>query len=87
MVADRFPNIKNWVLSPHAAERLIERKISIQELNLVLGEPDFVTNQGPKYIFSKLISSRSDNYIAAVVIEKKEDLWLVITVMVNFQKK
>lgn len=86
-MSDRIPNIKNWVLSPHAAERIIERKISIQELKLVLEHPDFVTHQGPKYIFSKSISNRSDNHIAAVVIEKKEDLWLVITVMVNFQKK
>ena len=86
-MSDRIPKIKNWVLSPHAAERIIERRISIQELKLVLAYPDFVAHQGPKFIFSKMIQNRSDNYIGAVVIEKKEDLWLVITVMVNFQKK
>lgn len=86
-MSDRIPNVKSWVLSPHAAERIIERRISIQQLKLVLEKPDLVTHQGPKYIFSKLVSNRSDNNIAAVIIEKKEDLWLVITVMVNFQKK
>ncbi|MBC7743230.1 MAG: DUF4258 domain-containing protein [Bdellovibrionaceae bacterium] len=86
-MSDRIPNIKKWVLSPHAAARIIERKISIDEMNLIFTEPDFVLHQGPKYIFSKSLMKRSDNYIAAVIIEKKEDLWLVITVMVNFQKK
>ncbi|MGZ3772580.1 MAG: DUF4258 domain-containing protein [Pseudobdellovibrionaceae bacterium] len=80
--------IKKWVLTPHAVERVLERKISMLELERLLTQPDEIIEQGPKFILSKKFSSRKDNNIAAVVIEKKgEDLWVVLTVMVNFQKR
>lgn len=80
--------IKKWVLTPHAVERVIARKISMEELKQLLLNPDEVIEQGPKFLFSKRFSSRKDNNIAAVIIKKQgEDLWVVITVMVNFQKK
>jgi hypothetical protein len=79
--------IKQWFLSPHAAERLQEREISIEELSLILSDPDQITEQGPKYIFSKNFEYRKDNMLAAVVLEKREGLWLVITIMINFAKK
>ena len=53
----------------------------------VLNSPDEVIKQGPKLIYVKMIKHRKDNLLAAVVLEKKEGLWLVITLMVNFQKK
>ena len=80
--------IKKWVLTPHAVERVLARKISMQELELLISSPDEVIPQGPKFLLVKKIPKRKDNNIAAVVIEKKgEDLWVVITVMVNFRKK
>ncbi len=79
--------IKKWFLSPHAAERMQERNISVAELEKVLTLPDEVIKQGPKWIYVKMIKHRKDNLLAAVVLEKKEGLWLVITLMVNFQKK
>lgn len=80
--------INKWVLTPHAVERVFDRKISMQELEQLLLNPDEIIEQGPKYLFVKKFQSRKDNNIAAVIIEKKgEDLWVVITVMVNFQRK
>lgn len=81
------PKISKWFLSPHAAQRMLERHISVEELGLILSDPDQITEQGPKYIFSKEFKSRKDNLLAAVVMEKKEGLWLVITIMINFEKK
>lgn len=80
--------IKKWVLTPHAAEKIIERGISVQELDAVVKNPDTIIDQGPKLILTKRFQSRKDNNVAAVLLEKKDkDLWVVITVMVNFQKK
>lgn len=85
-MSKKVPKIKKWFLSPHAAQRMIERDVTVEELELIFSEPDFVLDQGPKFIFSKHIISRKDNMLAAVILEKKEDLWLVITIMANFQK-
>ncbi|MGE0633157.1 MAG: DUF4258 domain-containing protein [Pseudobdellovibrionaceae bacterium] len=79
--------ISKWVLTPHAAERLAERKISIDELQRLLSSPDEVSPQGPKYLLIGHFPKRSDNKLAAVVLEKKGDLWLVITVLTNFVTK
>ena len=63
-------------------------KISVQELELLVLNPDETIAQGPKYLLVKRLTGRKDNSVAAVIIEKKEqDLWVIITVMVNFQKK
>lgn len=84
----RKPKIDKWVLTPHAAQRMIERKISVRELEEVFQAPDLIQNQGPKYILARSFTNRKDNLIAAVLIEKVEkNLWLVITVMVDFRKK
>ena len=81
-------SIKKWVLTPHAVERVVNRKISMAELELLILSPDEVIAQGPKYLLVKKLKGRKDNNVAAVIIEKKEqDLWVVITVMVNFQKR
>ena len=81
------PVIKNWVLTPHAVERIAERKVSIDEIQEVLDSPDLVKEQGEKFIFAKSLSGRSDNMIACVVLERSEnDLWIVITVMNNFKE-
>ena len=82
------PVIKNWVLSPHAVKRMEERKISLAELQTVLSQPDLIIPQGPKWIFAKRLLPRRDNLIAAVLLQKKEkDLWLVISVLIRFEKK
>lgn len=81
-------NIKKWVLTPHAVERIVDRKISMAELESLILSPDEVVAQGPKFLLIKKFKGRKDNNVAAVILEKKEqDLWVVITVMVNFQKK
>jgi hypothetical protein len=73
------PEIKNWVLTPHAAQRISERSISINEVQEVLRNPDMVKEQGAKLILAKKLINRFDNMIACVVLEQKEnDLWIVI---------
>jgi hypothetical protein len=80
--------IKSWVLTPHAVERVLARKISMEELGSLIQEPDQIIPQGPKFILVRRFPRRKDNNVAAILIEKKgEGLWVVITVMVNFQKK
>jgi hypothetical protein len=81
-------NIKKWALTPHAVERLEERKISLKELKSILKSPDEILPQGPKFILIKTFQHRDDNCVAVVVIEKEgKNLWLVITVLINFQKR
>ena len=81
------PKIKNWVLSRHAIQRANERRISVTELQQMIEEPDDVLPQGTKWIFAKKLRNRSDNLVAAVLIEKKElELWVVVTVMIHFEK-
>lgn len=82
------PSILKWVCSPHALQRIVERKISVAELSSLIETPDLVVPQGAKWIFAKKISGRIDHQIAAVLLEKREhNLWVVLTVMINFAKK
>ncbi|MCM0607231.1 MAG: DUF4258 domain-containing protein [Xanthomonadaceae bacterium] len=78
--------MKKWVLTPHAAQRIQERKIFAEELDELIQSPEESIRQGAKFILTKTFRSRKDNKIAAVVLEKKENnLWLVLTLMVNFR--
>lgn len=80
--------INKWVLTPHAVDKILDRKISMLELEQLILNPDKIIEQGPKFIFVKKFAKRKDNNVAAVIIEKKgKDLWVVITVMINFQIK
>ena len=80
------PIVKRWVFSPHATNRMMERGISVETIQHLIEEPDLVIAQGPKWLFAKSLSTRHDNLIAAVLLERKaNDLWIVLTVMINFQ--
>ena len=82
------PKIKKWFYSPHALKRIMERKITAEELSEVIKSPEFTIPQGPKWIFSKSIQGRTDNQIAAVLMERMDkELWVIITVMIRFEKK
>lgn len=72
--------------TPHAVERMIQRKVSPQEVELLLGDPDGTIVQSmEKFIYYKKIKGRKDNALAAVAVQKKNDQYEVITVMVNFE--
>lgn len=74
--------------TPHAVERMIQRKVSPQEVELLLGAPDGTIVQSmEKFIYYKKINGRKDNALAAVAVQKKNDQYEVITVMVNFEVK
>ena len=80
--------INKWLLTPHAVDKVLDRKISMLELEQLILNPDQIIEQGPKFIFVKKFAKRNDNNVAAVILEKKgKDLWVVITVMINFQIK
>ena len=65
-----------------------ERKITAAELDAIIRLPDEWISQGPKWIAMKHIGNRSDNYLAAVLLERKEyTIWVVLSVMNHFQKR
>jgi len=82
------PKVERWVLTPHAAIRMEERGISPSELALVVEHPDLAIPQGPKWIFAKRLAGRRDNLVAAVLLERKErGVWVVLSVLVRFEKR
>ncbi len=80
------PKIEKWVLSAHAATRMVERKVTVKEIEETIRKPDWVMQQGPKWILAKHFKERKDNLLAAVVLEREEaNLWVVLTIMVHFE--
>ena len=74
------------IYTPHAVERMMQRVVSPQEVELLLGDPDGIIAQSKdKFIYYKKIRGRKDNVLAAVTVHKRNDLYEVITVMVNFE--
>ena len=70
----------------HAVRRMQERKISPDEVELIIRKPDGVIEQSnDKSIFFKKIKRRNDNMIAAVTVLRAKTLYEVITVMINFE--
>ena len=67
---------------------MMERLITTEELTQILDKPDVSVEQGSKWILAKEFPNRNDNLIAAVVVEREDkNLWVVITVMVQFEKR
>ena len=70
----------------HAVDRMLERKISTTEVEMILLEPDGVIKQSlDKYIYYKKLKGRTDNMIAAVTITKMYKSFEVLTVMIDFE--
>ena len=70
----------------HAVNRMLQRKISTDEVELILNEPDGVIAQSlDKFIFYKKLKGRRDNLIAAVTLIKSKDTFEVLTVMIDFE--
>ena len=73
--------------SPHAVDRMIQRQISTAEVENVLAKPDGLIKQSQdKIIVYKEISTRTDNSLAVVAVERNGN-FEVVTVMVNFEVK
>ena len=71
--------------SSHAVERMFQRRISTQEVESLLANPDGVVRQSrDKVIAHKNLKGRRDNSVAVVALEGK-GAWEAITVMVNFE--
>jgi hypothetical protein len=76
------------IYTSHAVERMIQRKISTQVIELIINEPDGSIKQSrDKYIYYKKIKNRNDNFIAAVTVIKAAKKFEIITVMTYFEVK
>ena len=76
----------------HAVERMSQRGISPRDIEDILGKPDRTIRQSmDKVIACKRIEGRNDNSVAvnsvAVVAVEENQVWEVITVMVNFEAR
>jgi len=72
--------------SSHAVERMIQRYISTQVVELLISDPDGSIKQSrDKIIFYRKIEHRKDNLVVAVAVLKTKNICEVITVMVNFE--
>jgi hypothetical protein len=72
--------------SSHAVERMIQRNITTQDVELLITDPDGTIKQSrDKIIFYRKIKHRKDNLIVAVTVLKTKTIYEVITVMVNFE--
>ena len=71
--------------SPHAVDRMTERKISTSDVENILTKPDGVIRQSmDKLVLYKKLEARGDNAIAVVAVEQNNG-FEVVTVMVNFE--
>ncbi len=65
---------------------MAERKITVAQIENTIRNPDWAQQQGPKWILAKHFKDRRDNLLAAVVLEKEDkNLWIVLTIMVQFE--
>lgn len=78
----------NIKYSSHSVDRMLQRNISTQDIELVLSEPDGKIKQSQdKYIFYKKLKGRKDNLIAAVTVLRNKNSYEIVTVMINFEVK
>lgn len=69
----------------HAVERMIQRGIAPGDIEDILGNPDRTIRQSRDKVFAcKRIEGRNDNSVAVVAVEENQ-VWEVITVMVNLE--
>jgi len=70
----------------HAVERMLQRKISTTDVEMILFEPDGTIKQSQdKFIYYKKLKGRRDNMMDAVAITKNHNSFEVLTVMINFE--
>jgi hypothetical protein len=73
----------------HAVERMMQRQISPQEVEILLSDPDGLIKQSrDKVIAYKRVKGRrdnSDNSLAVVAVDSGNREFEVVTVMTNFE--
>lgn len=76
----------NIKYSAHAVDRMLQRKITTTQIEVILNDPDGMIHQSKdKIIFYKILKERKDNALAVVTVLKGVDTYEVITVMINFE--
>lgn len=70
--------------SSHAVTRMIQRKISPHDVELVINAPEGIIPQSKdKFIYYKKNLGRNDNLIA--IVTTKNEIYEIITVMIHFE--
>lgn len=75
---------------PHAVQRMQERKVSVDEVLLIIRKPDGKIQQSKdKMLLYKKINQRKDNLIAIVIVDrnKLKRFIEVVSVLINFEVK
>ena len=73
------------VYRAHAIERMIERKLRPEEVEMVVLYPEgSIPQSRDKFIYYKRLRGRKDNLIAAVAVSSNDQID-VITVLVHFE--
>lgn len=83
-----YKHCMDLVFSAHAVERMQQRRISPTDIEEIIFKCDGKIKQSrDKTIYYKRLKRRKDNDLAAVVIEKRNDILEVLTVMIHFEVK
>ena len=70
----------------HAVERMMQRQISPQEVEILLSDPDGLIKQSrDKIIAYKQVKGRRDNSLAVVAVDNGNGELEVVIVMTNFE--
>ena len=70
---------------PHAIDRMLQRQVSMDEVEAVLSTPDGTIRQSEdKVVCYKEVAGREDNLLAVVAVER-DGGYEVVTVMSNFE--
>lgn len=70
----------------HAVERMMQRQITPQDVEILLSDPDGLIRQSKdKVIAYKRVKGRSDNSLAVIAVDSGSGEFEVVTVMTNFE--
>ena len=70
----------------HVVERMMQRQISPQEVEILLSDPDGLIKQSrDKVIAYKRVKGRRDYSLAVVAVDSGNREFEVVTVMTNFE--
>lgn len=71
----------NYILSKHAKERVIERRIRKSDIELTLLKPDkLLYNENNKFLFKKIYGKKK-NRLLIIIAERSENKLKIITII------
>jgi hypothetical protein len=73
----------NYILSNHAQEKILKRKISLELLDKVLTNPDQSYEEDGITVFQSIVSILDNQYLMRVFVNCDKDPNVVITVYIT----